>query len=444
MTGYRPIAVLSAFAKVFESVLHKCIYSQVNARLTDAQHGFRPGRSTGSNLLSFVSHLMPAVDAGGQVDSAYFDFQKAFDSVDNDILLSKFSAIGFTPHLLKFFASYLGDRKQYVEYAGYKSSSYYTFSGVSQGSNLGPLEFIIMVNDLPEVVKEAKCLLFADDLKVFLTVADTSDCDRLQRDIDRVVLWSEHNKLRFNVAKCCMVSYTRARAPLRHLYEVGGEVLPLATRVRDLGLEMVPDLTFRKHIINLCAKSFRNMGFILRQSTNFNNTFVIKILYNALVRSHLETNALIWNPHEAKYRLMIEKIQNKFTRFLYLKEYGVYPYYPLMYPSLFVMGMVGYCRLSVRRDMALVKYIVRVLSGLVHHEEVLAALRLRAPDGCASARRRPALLCQPIFRTNLLKFAPMSHAIRLVNVLSENNVDIFHHSLPKLMEIAQLVLEKVE
>jgi hypothetical protein len=121
---------------------------------------------------------MPVVDSGGQVDAAYFDFRKAFDVVDNDILLRKLAGVGLTPHLLKFFASYMRDRRQYVEYAGYRSDPYFVRSGVSQGSNLGPLEFIIMVNDLPQVITDSGCLLFADDLKLFLPINNAADCAR--------------------------------------------------------------------------------------------------------------------------------------------------------------------------------------------------------------------------------------------------------------------------
>ncbi|CAH2104187.1 unnamed protein product [Euphydryas editha] len=435
VSGFRPIAVLSAFAKIFEAALHRCIYSQVSARLSDDQYGFRPGRGAGSNLLSFVSYVAPAVDAGLHVDSAYFDFRKAFDTVDNDVLLRKFSAIGFTPHLLEFFASYLGDRRQYVEYAGYCSRRYNTWSGVSQGSNLGTLSFIIMINDLPEVVKESKCSLFADDLKLFRTVQNTSDCERLQRDIDRVVMWSEANKLFFNVEKCCMISYSRKRAPLEHQYIVGGAGMPRVARVRDLGIEMVPDLSYRTHINNLCTKSFRNLGFILRQTSKSYNVKVSKVLYNSLVRSQLEYNSIIWNPHEAKYTQMIEKIQNKLTRYLYLKEYGVYPGYPHVYPSQFVLGMVRYCQLSVRKDMALVKYVCRVLRGELHHPEFLEALQLRVPDNYVGLRRRPAMLSLPSSKTKLLNESPMLRAIRLLNKLSDNHIDIFAHNLPKLMEL---------
>ncbi|CAG4961893.1 unnamed protein product [Colias eurytheme] len=199
ISGYRPVAVLSTPAKVFEAAIYRAMQKQISSLISDAQHGFWPGRSTTTNLLNFMSNVVPAVDSGHQVDVAYFDFRKAFDTVDNDILLNKLALLGCTPHLLKFFSSYLKDRQQYVDYKGCLSDSYYTLSGVSQGSNLGPLEFIIMINDLPQVIKHGVCLLFADDLKLLLEVRDKMDSERLQQDIDSIVEWSHRNKLYFNV-----------------------------------------------------------------------------------------------------------------------------------------------------------------------------------------------------------------------------------------------------
>ncbi|CAK1551557.1 unnamed protein product [Leptosia nina] len=184
--NYRPVAILSSPAKVMETALQRSIYSQISPYLADAQHGFRPTRSTTSNLLSYMSDIIPVVDSGGQVDAAYLDFKKAFDMVDNDILLKKFAEVGFTTHLLKLMTSLLTDRKQYVEYGGCKSKEYFTRSGVTQGSNMGPLQFLLMVNDLSGVMKNAKCLIFADDVKLSLSIENMEDCTSLQKD-DRVV-----------------------------------------------------------------------------------------------------------------------------------------------------------------------------------------------------------------------------------------------------------------
>lgn len=437
--GYRPVAVLSTPAKVLETAIHKSIYLQVGAQLSDAQHGFRPGRSTTSNLLCHMANLVPTVDSGGQTDSAYFDFRKAFDLVENDTLLRKLAGVGFTPHTLRFFASYLRDRQQYVEYAGHVSETYFTRSGVSQGSNLGPLSFLLVVNDLPEVVQDADCLLFADDLKLSLAVSSKEDCVRLQRDIDRVVSWSKENLLQFNSSKCVTITFSRAHKPILHTYYIDGLPMERVTEVKDLGVGFNTGLTFRDHITRSCKKAYRNLGFLLRTVRGFTNVKAIIALYNTLVRSQLECNAVIWAPHETKYSLMLEKVQNKFIRYLYMRYYGVYPFYPLMYPTLFILGMVGYNELGVRRDLALASYIFKLLRGKVHNAVVLGQVGLCVPDRYVWRRRQPRLLVEPRARTNLLREAPLTRALRTLNLIA-SDTDIFYCSLSEFTRNALFII----
>lgn len=248
-----------------------------------------------------MTYLVPHVDAGLQVDAAYFDFRKAFDLVDNDVLLSKMAKIGCTPKLLELFASYMKDRRQYVEYNGYHSEPYFVRSGVSQGSNLGPLKFIIMINDLPETVSEAKCLLLADNLKLLLAIKGNDDCQRLQQDINRVVEWSVRNKLQFNVTKCSIVTFSRAKKPLHFDYKVDGALIKREESVRDLGVKFDDKLTFREHIVNICKQAFKRLGFVIRTVKGFTNIKAISLLYNALIRSQLECNAVVWSPHEVTH-----------------------------------------------------------------------------------------------------------------------------------------------
>ena len=424
VSGYRPVAVLSSPAKVFESAIQRAVFAATSAALADAQHGFRPARSTTTNLLNFVNCVGPAVDSGVQVDVAYFDFRKAFDTVDNDILMEKLARVGFTPHLLQFFASYMSDRQQYVDYNGYESEPYFTRSGISQGSNLGPLEFILMINDLPDVTEHGTCLLFADDLKLFLAVKDNADCERLQSDINKLVKWSHENKLYFNVSKCSVLTYTKAHRPLQHQYTIESVPMERVTEVRDLGVVFSGDLNFRDHITKICKKAFRNLGFMMRQTRGFTSIAAVKALYDALVRSHLEYNSVVWAPHENKYRAMLERVQNKFTRHLYKRLYGVYPFYPLMYPTLFVLGMVGYNKLEVRRDSALAEYVWKLLRGVTHNPLALSSVSLSVPDDYVRRRRRPRLLAVPRARTNLLAKAPFTRALLTLNEVAER-IDLF-------------------
>ncbi|CAH0592079.1 unnamed protein product [Chrysodeixis includens] len=198
--------------------------------------------------------------------------------------------------------------------------------------------------------------------------------------------------------------------------------LQRVTQVRDLGVYMTPELLFREHIIKICKKAYRNLGFLLRQTRDFTNISAVRALYDALVRSHLEHSAIIWAPHESKFSLMLERVQYKFTRHLYWKLYGVYPLYPLMYPSLFVLGMVGYNQLKVRREFTLAIYLVKLIRGLVHNPEVL--LNFWVPDKYVGRRRRPPLLAVPVARTQLLAKASVTQALRDLNVVHEQ-IDIF-------------------
>lgn len=325
--NYRPIAILSCLAKVFESILHKHISAQVQPYLCDSQHGFRFYRSVDTNLVTLVDLISQHLDKGIQVDVLYFDFQKAFDRVDNDILLRKLCLIGFTPKLLKLFASYLRDRQQFVRHGCFVSPLYHTRSGVSQGSILGPLLFGIMVNDLESALKHTRCLLYADDLKLVCGIQENRDALSMQRDIDSLFQWSITNKLHFNTAKCSVMSFSRAHCPKHVEYNLGGEPIERVNAVRDLGVLFDARLNFHDHMRALAADSYRRLGFVIRNMRDFNNPLAIKLIYMAHVRSKLESSAIVWNPYESTYALLLERVQKAFLRFFYKKRMVTIPIY---------------------------------------------------------------------------------------------------------------------
>lgn len=310
-----------------------------------------------------------------------------------------------------------------MQLGNYHSDSYFTRSGVSQGSVLGPTQFLIMVNDLPSVISSAQCLMFADDLKLFLGINCTKDCEALQRDIDSVVAWGARNHLEFNTAKCKTITFTRSRAPRTYNYKISGVPLERVTQIRDLGVTLDSCLTFNTHIANICKQSYMSLGFVMRQSSLFQSKSTIIALYFSFVRSILEYNSIIWDPHEVKYSVMIERVQRKFYRFLYKKLYGYYPY---LYPSLFVSGALGLDTLALRRKCAILLHYYLLFNNKIENSYILSHCSLLAPNQYTRLRSRP-LFALPQVRTCTAQYAPTSQAIALLNSLITHypQVDIF-------------------
>lgn len=450
VTSFRPIAVLSVLAKLFETILNYRICQQISKRLHNSQHGFRKGRSTDTNLVAHVDYICSEMDAGRQVDAAYFDFRKAFDLVHNDILLTKLAILGFTPKLLQFFASYLKNRRQFVRVDGSESNDYYTRSGVSQGSTLGPTLFLIFINDLPNTVGRAKCLLFADDLKLSLGINTSEDAHALQRDINAVSDWSRNNRLPFNETKCKIITFAVKRNPNIIDYKLFDAPMERVSDIRDLGLILDSKLNFHKHVNVICKAASKMLGFVIRTSADFDDIRVAKILYNAFVRSKLEYGAVAWNPYQEKYSLMIERIQRKFARWLYKKCHGYYPY---LYPSQFVLGMVEIETLKARRVMATISHYLSILRGRLDCQEIVERVGLLVPrclqcdeTGMVAPRRKPRLIKTPATRTQRASFAPTNNALRLIGdiMIRHDDLDLFADGIGHLLNQFNCIINGID
>lgn len=420
----RPIAILSTPAKVFENILHRYIYRQVEKYISDAQHGFRSKRSVNTNLLTVVNFISKALDCGQQVDVLYFDFKKAFDTVNNDVLIAKLSVIGFAPGLLKLLSDYLRDRQQFVRLGIYESTPYHTRSGVSQGSILGPLLFLLMINDLPTVLRHSECLLYADDLKLYAKIQSVADCLALQRDVSAVHEWSIVNKMEFNLSKCYVMTFGRRWHPILFDYKIGDTVISRTVIMKDLGVTFDQKLTFHEHIVTVAKESFQRLGFVLRNARDFKNNHVIRLLYNALVRSKLEASSCVWNPHEAAHELLLEKVQKAFLRALYKRKFG---YYPFMYPTAFLLGCLNFNSLRTRRANEQLVMACKIIRGIIDAPGLFNELaRFFVPNNYLRGRRHK-LLAVPSSRTVAHACSPIPRTLSSLNKLLETypNFDLF-------------------
>lgn len=391
--------------------------------ISHEQHGFMAGRSCVTNLASFSQFLFETLDDSGQVDVIYTDFQKAFDKVDHQVLLTKLeNRYGFCPQLICLLRSYLLHRRQYVLIEGFHSFQYPSISGVPQGSNLGPLLFLLFIDDLIAMFFTMR-LLFADDFKFLLRVTCIQDCYTLQSALEVLLGWCESNGLRLNVSKCNVVSYTRRVEPLIFDYFIGDIKLIRSDIVRDLGVLFDSQLTFVPHINDLLNSVSRLYGFVVRNGRHFLNSDTLVLLFNTLVRTKLEYASFIWQPIYSRHKQRLESVQRRFYKFLSYREEGVYP--PRGTDHAVLLNRFGAVSLADRRGLQAVSFLYNLVHGSIDCPYLLEKVNFYVP--------RPNMRTRPLFylvprRNNCMLRAPVQHMCYLFNNFCET-CDIFHDTL---------------
>lgn len=343
------------------------------------------------------------------MDVIYTDFAKAFDRVNHSLLVQKLRTFGFSFSLLKFISSYLTDRWQFVSYKHVLSWSYKATSGVPQGSNLGPLLFILFVNDVADCIKYSSILLYADDLKLYKPVSTLEDTLKLQSDLDNLLSWSKDNKLYFNISKCSQMSYTLKLDFINTVYTMDGINLRIVTEMRDLGVYFTPSLHFGCHIHRVCSSALRVMGFVLRNTAGFTSIKTLILLYNSLVRSKLEYACVVWAPASYILQHQIETVQNKFLKFLYYRQHGVRPPFS-SYQH--IRNFFHVQTLQQRRNLQSLIFVFKILNNLICCPPLQSELTFKIPS---RVTRTCAFLQQPFCRTDIRANSPIPSMIRSYN-----------------------------
>jgi hypothetical protein len=201
--NHRPISVTSIPCKVLEMLIRSNLEENLyeNGLINKKQHGFVRRKGCHTNLLETLDFLTRAVEEGHPVDMLFLDFLKAFDKVPHAMLLTKLRAYGINSTTLKWIQSFLAGRVQRVVLGEGKSDWIPVTSGVPQGSVLGPLLFVLYINDLADNL-QGECKLYADDTKLFRRVKSQEDCKSLQSDLDALHKWTIDWKLHLNLSKC--------------------------------------------------------------------------------------------------------------------------------------------------------------------------------------------------------------------------------------------------
>ena len=286
-----------------------------NNLLSKRQYGFISGRSTTTQLLYFIDKCIDVLAEGNVIDTIYFDFAKAFDSVPHKRLLHKLKAYGITGNTFEWIKGFLTERKQFVSVDNVSSKICNVVSGVPQGTVLGPILFIIYINDILDGVN-SDGVLYADDTKLFRCILTKEDAYKLQKDINILESWAKTWLMNFHPGKCHVLTLGKFEAiQLAYRYEVCGQEIEHVSVEKDLGVHVDEELTFAEHI---CSKVriANALVRLIRRSFSYLDAITLKTLFTALVRPHLEYAESVWSPHLMNYIDMIEKVQDRATKLI--------------------------------------------------------------------------------------------------------------------------------
>ena len=296
INNYRPISTLHFLNKVFEKLMYKrliCFLDHFNI-LYERQFGFLSKRSTADAMLQFTDEVYNTFNNNKYLIAIYLDFSKAFDTVDHNILLGKLNLIGVRGVILSWFKSYLCNRSQFVSVSGAASDTRAVEIGVPQGSVLGPLLFLIYINDMWKASSKLTFVHFADDTTVY------SDSDNLESliaqmndELKSIDSWLIANKLSLNLGKSkCMIFSNRNKVTESKLF-IRDVELEIVKSQKFLGVLFDDDLTFKNHVDLACKKLSRSVG-VIRRLANYLPNYVLNKLYFSLVYPYLSYCVVVW------------------------------------------------------------------------------------------------------------------------------------------------------
>ena len=301
-TNYRSISLLPIFGKLYEKIIFDSVYSNLrqNGLLTPHQSGFHPGDSTINQLLSITHRIYCSFEKilSLETRAVFQDPSKAFDRVWHEGLLYKRQCSGISGKLLTLLRSFLTNRQQRVVLNGKNSSWLTVKSGVPQGSVLGPLFFLVYINDLVDSV-HSDIKLFADDTSIFSDVKDKDEAtETLNKDLERVRLWAWQWKVQLNCDKTEEVIFSIKRSKTEHpSLKLGLDEVARKDAHKDLGLILDSKLNFKSHIRQAILKARRRIGMI-KYLSKYASRDVLDQVYKLYVRLHLDYGDIIYHRHD--------------------------------------------------------------------------------------------------------------------------------------------------
>ena len=318
MENYRPISILPAMSKVYEKIIFKRIYSFLDKDniLHDSQYGFRPNRCTIDAILDLHEQVQEAFDKKQYSIGLFFDLSKAFDTLDHQILIKKLEWYGIRGKALKWIQNYLTNRYLYVDYGGVESHLTPLTHGVPQGSVLGPLFFILYINDLPNALLNGKAILFADDTTLLKSASDLKELFQdMNSDANELYEWFNVNKLSLNISKTHYIVFCKQNISRENSLKlkIGMTTLQEKKTTKFLGMLIDSKLDWHSHINNVRSKISKSL-YGLNCVKHILPRKHLLTLYYSMVHPFIEYGLLMWGGTHKTYIHQIAVMQKKAIR----------------------------------------------------------------------------------------------------------------------------------
>lgn len=303
------------------------------------------------------------------------------------------------------------------------SSPFVTPSGVPQGSHLGPILFLMFINDVSLCLSkhDVRFLLFCDDIKIFREIRSSSDHLVLQNALVELTSWFDQNLLEVNPVKCNIITFTRRKSPHMFDYYLKSSNIPRSSCVRDLGVLFDSIISFNPHFDNICSKASKMLGFITRSTKDFPDTLSFKVLYCSLVRSVLEFSSCVWNPAYFLHSGRIEKIQHQALRTLRYRMRSPHLSYSDLEKHFDLLP------LSTRREMYDCITFFNILHSKLDCPDLVSSVNINIPT---YSTRSHLPFRPPFVSTKYLQNSPMIRFQRTANSLV--NIDFFSTTINNL------------
>lgn len=326
LLNYRPISILPTISKIFEKVIHQRLvkFFDKHKVLSEYQYGFRKNRSTLQAVSLFTLDILEALSNHKSILAVFIDLSKAFDTISHTTLSYKLQKYGIRGKPLQLIQNYLSNRKLYVSVNGVTSPVInLTEYGVPQGSILGPLLFLLYINDMPLILK-SKCLLFADDTTIY-NIGKSKDkiVERINNDLKELSTWFKCNVMKLNVTKSSYIYFTRSKEHILHdnMVHMDDQTISQVTSTKFLGIHIDHKLQWSHHINHLKSKISGGL-YALNRLKNIVSPSILKQIYFTLVHSHLTYGCLLWGGAHSKHLKSLISSQKKALRIINQAKYN--------------------------------------------------------------------------------------------------------------------------